>query len=95
VVEKAYNHKPLYLIAKENGEIKGVLPLFLMKSIIFEKKLVSVPFAPYGGVCADSETVKNALIEKAKRIISELDMGDKVNNNESIYYQLCENENGA
>jgi len=95
VVEKAYNHKPLYLIAKENGEIKGVLPLFLMKSIIFEKKLVSVPFAPYGGVCADSETVKNALIEKAKRIISELDMDDKVNNNESIYYQLCENENGA
>jgi len=95
VVEKTYNHKPLYLIAKENGEIKGVLPLFLMKSIIFEKKLVSVPFAPYGGVCADSETVKNALIEKAKRIISELDMDDKVNNNESIYYQLCENENGA
>jgi len=98
VVEKTYNHKPLYPIAKENGEIKGVLPLFLMKSIIFdEKKLVSVPFAPYGGVCADSETVKNALIEKAKRIISELDMGDKVNNNESvyIYYQLCENENGA
>ena len=94
-MEKAYNHKPLYLIAKENGEIKGVLPLFLMKSIIFEKKLVSVPFAPYGGVCADSETVKNALIEKAKRIISELDMDDKVNNNESIYYQLCENENGA
>ena len=45
------------------------------------KKLVSVPFAPYGGVYADSETVKNALIEKAKRIISELDMGDKVNNN--------------
>jgi len=40
VVEKAYNHKPLYLIAKENGEIKGVLPLFLMKKgrIIFEKK---------------------------------------------------------
>ena len=59
------------------------------------KKLVSVPFAPYGGVCADSKTVKNALIEKAKRIISELDMDDKVNNNESIYYQLCENENGA
>ena len=95
MVEKTYNHKPLYLIAKENGEIEGVLPLFLMKSIIFEKKLVSVPFAPYGGVCADSETVKNALIEKAKRIISELDMDDKVKNNESIYYQLCENENRA
>ena len=27
VVEKTYKHKPVYLIAKENGEIKGVLKL--------------------------------------------------------------------
>jgi len=66
VVEKTYNHKPLYLIAKENGVIKGVLPLFLMRSVIFGKKLVSVPFAPYGGVCADSETVEKALIDEVK-----------------------------
>jgi len=65
-VEKTYNHKPLYLIAKENGVIKGVLPLFLMRSVIFGKKLVSVPFAPYGGVCADSETVEKALIDEVK-----------------------------
>jgi hypothetical protein len=30
VVEKTYKHKPIYLIAKEESEIKGVLPLFLM-----------------------------------------------------------------
>ena len=64
VVEKTYKHKPRYLIAKEEGEMKGVLPLFLMKSMIFGKKLVSVPFAPYGGVCADNETVKNAVVVK-------------------------------
>ena len=73
VVEKTYKHKPIYLVAKEEGEIRGVLPLFLMKSIFFGKKLVSVPFAPYGGVCADNETVKNALIEEAKRITEECD----------------------
>ena len=71
VVEKTYKHKPVYLIAKEEGEIKGVLLLFLMRSMIFGKKLVSVPFAPYGGVCADNETVKNALIEEGKRIAKE------------------------
>jgi serine/alanine adding enzyme len=71
VVEKTYKHKPIYLIAKEEDEIKGVLPLFLMKSVLFGKKLVSVPFAPYGGVCADNETVKNALVEEAKRITKE------------------------
>jgi hypothetical protein len=39
-----------------------------MKSMFFGKKLVSVPFAPYGGVCAGNETVENALIKQAKRI---------------------------
>ena len=46
VVEKTYKHRPIYLIAKEEGEIKGVLPLFLMRSMIFGKKLVSGSFAP-------------------------------------------------
>ncbi|KAF5437719.1 hypothetical protein C5S35_02650, partial [Candidatus Methanophagaceae archaeon] len=68
VVEKTYKHKPIYLVAKEEGEIKGVLPLFLMRSWFFGKKLVSVPFAPYGDVCADNETAERALAEEAKRI---------------------------
>jgi hypothetical protein len=55
VVEKTYKHKPHYLIAKEEGELKGVLPLFMMKSMFFGRKLVSVPFAPYGGVCANEK----------------------------------------
>ena len=67
MVEKTYKHKPIYLIAKEDGEMKGVLPLFLMQSMLFGKKLVSVPFAPYGGVCADNETIENALIHGAKK----------------------------
>jgi len=71
IVEKTYKHKPIYLIAKENGELRGVLPLFLIKSIFFGKKLVSVPFAPYGGVCADNRTIEKALIEEAKRITEE------------------------
>ena len=73
VVEKTYKHKPIYLIAKEEDEIKGVLPLFLMRSMLFSKKRVSVPFAPYGGVCADNKTVENALIGEAKRITVECD----------------------
>jgi FemAB-related protein (PEP-CTERM system-associated) len=68
VVEKTYKHKPVYLVAKEEGELKGVLPLFLMRSWFFGKKLVSVPFAPYGGVCADDENAKKTLVEEAKRI---------------------------
>ena len=73
VVEKTYKHKPIYLIAREEGEVKGVLPLFLMRSLIFGKKLVSVSFAPYGGVCADDEIAEKMLIEEAKRITDEYD----------------------
>jgi len=74
VVEKTYKHKPIYLIAREEGEVKGVLPLFFMRSLIFGKKLVSVPFAPYGGVCADDEIAEKMLIEEAKRITDEYDV---------------------
>jgi FemAB-related protein (PEP-CTERM system-associated) len=68
IVEKTYKHKSIYLISKEEGEINGILPIFFLKSILFGKKLVSVPFAPYGSVCADNEMAENALIEKAKKI---------------------------
>lgn len=68
VIKKTYGHKPIYIISKENEAIRGILPLFLMKSKIFGNKLVSVPFAPYGGVNADNKTIEKALIEEAKRI---------------------------
>ena len=70
-VQKTYKHKPVYLVAKEGGEIRGILPMFLMRSVIFGKKLVSVPFAPYGGVCADDEIAEKMLIEEAIRIAEE------------------------
>ena len=71
VVEKSYGHKPYYYLAKEDGEIKGVLPLFFMKSLLFGKKLVSLPFAPYGGAIGDKNSVK-ILIEYAIELAKDL-----------------------
>lgn len=68
VVEETYRHKPIYLVGKEDGEIKGILPLFLMKSRIFGTKLVSIPFGPYGGTCADNKMIENRLLEEARRL---------------------------
>ena len=69
VVEETYGHKPYYLFAEsENGEILGILPLFLIKDIFFGKRLVSVPFAPYGSVCCENEDIGNALINEAINI---------------------------
>jgi predicted nucleic acid-binding protein len=36
------------------------------------KRMVSVPFAPYGGVCADSETMENALVGKRKGLTEKI-----------------------
>ena len=74
LLKKTYGHKPIYLFAEEDGEVKGILPLFLIKSLIFDKKLVSLPFTMYGGVCSEDDTVINALVEEEKMITTELDV---------------------
>lgn len=48
VIEKSYGHRTFYLSAKEGEEVIGILPLVLIKSHIFGKQLVSMPFLDYG-----------------------------------------------
>jgi FemAB-related protein (PEP-CTERM system-associated) len=71
VVHKTYKHKPIYLVAYENRTIRGGLPLFLMKSMIFGKRLISTPFGPYGGTLSDDENIKDALLSEAKKLTLE------------------------
>jgi len=64
LIQKTYNHAPMYLIGRENEKIVGVLPLFIIKSF-FKKKLVSIPYCPYGGVLAINGEIQSQLINKA------------------------------
>jgi serine/alanine adding enzyme len=64
VVEKTYGHQPFYLVAR-GQKIRGVLPLFLMKHVLFGKFLISVPFGDYGGICADNQDTAYALLAEA------------------------------
>lgn len=76
VIEETYGHKPYYFFAKnDDGDIVGILPMFLIKNIFFGKRLVSIPFAPYGGVCCKNKDIYIALINDAKRIGNNLDAG--------------------
>jgi serine/alanine adding enzyme len=73
VFEKTYRHKGYYFYAIENKEhssnrIVGILPLILVKSMLFGSFLISLPVFDHVGVCADSEEVKNILIQKAIEI---------------------------
>lgn len=70
LIQQTYNHTPMYLIGRENEKIVGVLPLFIIKSF-FNKKLVSIPYCPYGGVLAVNDTIQNQLLDKAISLTKE------------------------
>src|SRR5437762_9623453 len=53
-IEETFGYEPLYLIAEEDGRMRGVLPLFLVRSLLMGKALLSSPFAVYGGPLGDS-----------------------------------------
>jgi len=71
VVEKTYPHKPYYLFVEHNGDVRGILPMFLVESWIYGKFLVSAPYAVYGGVCAEDEEAENLLFNEAFKIANE------------------------
>jgi len=71
VVEKTFGHKPYYLFVENSIGICGILPLFSVKSRLFGKSLISVPYAVYGGICADDEESENLLIEAAIKLAGE------------------------
>ncbi|RRQ22826.1 FemAB family XrtA/PEP-CTERM system-associated protein [Thiohalobacter thiocyanaticus] len=65
VIERTYGHPMIYLYAERDGDIQGVLPLGQLKSLLFGNSLVSTPFCVYGGVAAEDEAVRQALITAA------------------------------
>jgi len=67
-VRQAYGHRAVHLIAWSDGRLVGVLPLFEIKSLLAGRLLVSVPYATYGGILADSDEAARALLEAAKDI---------------------------
>lgn len=66
VNEQAFGHSSIYLIARRDGGIAGILPLTLVSTRLFGTILCSVPFVNYGGPCAETADVADSLIEQAK-----------------------------
>jgi len=68
VLKKTFGYKSHYLLAEHKNKICGILPLFLMRNLFFNKVLASFPFAVYAGACADDKKITGMLIERAKDI---------------------------
>ncbi|MEW5766884.1 MAG: FemAB family XrtA/PEP-CTERM system-associated protein [bacterium] len=73
VIERSFGHKSRYLLAEEEGDIRGILPLFSITSRLFGRSLVSLPFAVYGGMCFDNREAECLIVDEAKRIAKEED----------------------
>ena len=68
IARQAYGHEALYLRAEDGGEVAAVLPLVHVKSPLFGRRLVSMPFLDYGGVLAESDRgLEQALVDEALR----------------------------
>ncbi|MCP4395691.1 MAG: FemAB family PEP-CTERM system-associated protein [bacterium] len=68
VIEETFKHKTFYLYARQGEYIVGILPLVFLKSVLFGKFFVSMPFFNYGGLIADNAQIRQALLDKAVTI---------------------------
>ena len=70
VIAQVYGHQTVYLAARDGDGLVGVLPLVLVKSAVFGRFLVSMPFVNYGGPLGSADAVR-ALAGEAARIATE------------------------
>jgi FemAB-related protein (PEP-CTERM system-associated) len=64
-------HHSHYLIARQGGEVRGVLPLTEVSSALFGRILCSVPFVNYGGPVAADEAAGKSLVAAARQLARE------------------------
>lgn len=71
VIDETFGHEPIYLLAKQDSKIKGILPLFAMKSRVFGNYLISLPFIDRAGVIADNPQIISLMCDRAIEIAQE------------------------
>src|SRR5262249_10352185 len=54
--------------ARQEGVIRGILPLIIVNSPLLGASLASMPFLDYGGICSDDLAVERRLVEEARRL---------------------------
>ncbi|MBN2366690.1 MAG: FemAB family PEP-CTERM system-associated protein [Calditrichaeota bacterium] len=71
-VENTFHLQGRYYVLCRDEKILGVLPLFLVKTLFSGLKLVSIPFAVYGGILANSLEIRKELLNYAINLSKEL-----------------------
>ncbi|HEX7078108.1 MAG TPA: FemAB family XrtA/PEP-CTERM system-associated protein [Candidatus Eisenbacteria bacterium] len=66
VLERTFAYRDHSLVATRGGEVRGVLPLLLVRNLPTGHSLVSTPFGVYGGIVADEEETARLLLDRAR-----------------------------
>lgn len=75
VAAKAFGHAVYPLAAFDGERMVGMLPLVYIRSRLFGRFLVSLPFVNYGGLLADTTEASHALVEEADELMRRLGAG--------------------
>lgn len=71
-LQYSFGHQAIRLAAMQEDRIVGVLPIVAIRSLLTGTRLISTPFAGYGGPLADSEDVADLLIERARSLAHDI-----------------------
>ncbi len=71
IIETCFKHDTYYLLAKDQGQVQGILPLVHIKSLLFGSFFCSMPFLNFGGICATNESAAMALLDFARQILQD------------------------
>jgi hypothetical protein len=74
VLAQGLQHTPYLLEAVEGEKTCGLLALAYVRSWLFGRFLVSLPYVNYGGVLADNDRVAGLLIDRAVQLAEQLDV---------------------
>lgn len=66
VLAGSVGFEPIYLIARREQNIVGVLPMMHVRSLLFGNAMVSLPFCVQAGILADDATALDALLVMAR-----------------------------
>ena len=72
VMEKTYGYESHYLLAKRGDRITGIAPAFLVSNWMTGRCLISIPFAVYGGICAEDDRSRQALVSHLEQLAANL-----------------------
>jgi FemAB-related protein (PEP-CTERM system-associated) len=75
VLQQGVGMRTHFLGAVQDGQVRGVLPLAEVRSVLFGSAIVSLPFCVYGGIVASDDAAAAALDEAAQALAGERRVG--------------------